>query len=186
MNLIKAVIDHSNGKTWSTAVLEWRVIDCEEDDLMESSCLCGKENLRYLFTINNFINGNTLYPIGSSCIKKFKRSDLNDIVSIREQLFKLLHAIESDDYISLSHEYFSRKLILYLYESDAFKPNKYNRYDPKNDFQFLLDMFNKKDKASITLAQNEKISAIILKSIKPFLKTMLQNRVKVSSLVFRI
>jgi len=31
---------------------------------MQSSCICGKENIKYLFTIKNNINGNSVYPIG--------------------------------------------------------------------------------------------------------------------------
>mgnify|MGYP006980738705 CR=1 FL=1 len=69
-NLIKQVIDKSKAATWQDAVQEWEVFDCEEYEALASSCVCGKENLRYLFTIHNTNNGNVLYPIGSSCIKK--------------------------------------------------------------------------------------------------------------------
>ena len=177
-NLIKKVIGDSEGTTWQEAVLEWDIIDCEEDEEQLSSCICGKENLRYLFTIRNTYNGNTLYPIGSSCIKKFERNKLNDVASIREQLFKLLHAIENKNYISLSSEFFSRKLIGFLYDSDAFKANSYNNYKPGDDYQFLLNMFNKRDKDSITSPQNKKINAIISKSVNPFLRNMLQSKIK--------
>lgn len=68
-NLIQKVLDKSEGNTWNEAVQEWMIDDCEEDDSLESSCICGKEELRYLFTIRNVRNGNTLFPIGSSCIK---------------------------------------------------------------------------------------------------------------------
>ena len=34
-----------------SAVAEWDIIDCEEDERLESSCICGKEDLRFLFTI---------------------------------------------------------------------------------------------------------------------------------------
>ena len=92
--LIKNVLDNSESKTWELAVTEWEISDVEEDENLEESCICGKEHLRYLFTIKNKLNGNTLYPIGSSCIKKFERDDLKYEVDVKEQLFKLLHAVE--------------------------------------------------------------------------------------------
>ncbi|MBR6609767.1 MAG: hypothetical protein IKK99_06075 [Oscillospiraceae bacterium] len=157
-------------------MLEWGIIDCEEDDELESSCICGKENLRYLFVIKNDITGKVLYPIGSSCIKKFNRKDLNEQASINEQLFKLLHAVESGEYISLSTEFFSRKLLAYLYEDGAFTDNEYNNYDAKEDYCFMLDMFNKRNKDQITPRQHKKIRAIIVASIRPYLKEKLDEK----------
>lgn len=158
-------------------MLEWNIIDCEEDDELELSCICGKENLRYLFVIKNDITGKVLYPIGSSCIKKFNRKDLNEQASISEQLFKLLHAVESGEYISLSTEFFSRKLLAYLYEDGAFTDNEYNNYDAKEDYCFMLDMFNKRNKDQITPRQHKKIRAIIVASIRPYLKEKLDEKI---------
>jgi hypothetical protein len=177
-NLIKQVIDNSAEKVWEAAVLEWEVVDCEEDETLLSSCICGKENLRYLFTIKNKLNANILYPIGSSCIKKFDRDDLNESVSVKEQLFKLLHALENNKYITLSGDLFSRRLLEYFYENDAFQANKYNRNHPVLDYEFLLKMFNKRDKESITPAQKSKINAIIINSIRPFLQRILHDKIK--------
>ncbi|QRN86821.1 hypothetical protein JR334_00920 [Clostridia bacterium] len=177
-NLIKQVVDNSEASIWEDAIYEWEVFDCEEDETLFLSCICGKEKLRYLFTIRNMENGNMLYPIGSSCIKKFERDDLNQDASIKEQLFKLLHAIEKNEYIMFSREYFSRKLLVYLYEEGAFQANIYNRFNPEGDFEFLLKMFNKRDKDTITLAQDRKIKAIIMGSIRPFLRKFLKDKIK--------
>lgn len=177
-NLIKQVVDNSEASAWEEAIFEWEVFDCEEDESLIASCICGKENLRYLFTIRNIENGNLLYPIGSSCIKKFERDDLNQDASIKEQLFKLLHAIEKNEYITLSSEYFSRKLLGYLYDEGVFQANSYNRYNPEVDFEFLLKIFNKRDKDSITPAQERKIIAIIMGSIRPFLREILKDKIR--------
>ena len=176
MNLIQRVIDNSEAPNWEDAVLEWEVYDCEEDESLESSCICGKEELRYLFTIRNVINGNMLYPIGSSCIKKFERDDLDEEVAVKEQLFKLLHAIENSSFLTLSSDFFSRKLLLYLLDLGAFRPTEYNRYNPENDYQFMLDMFNKGSRR--TESQEKKATAIILNSIRPFLREMLRAKVR--------
>lgn len=174
-NLIQRVIDNSESDIWESAVFEWEIFDWEEDETLESSCICGKENLRYLFTIRNTLNGNILYPIGSSCIKKFERADLDEEAAVKEQLFKLLHAIENNRFLTLSSEFFSRKLLRHLYEIGAFKPTQYNNYNPEEDYQFMLDMFNKRSR---TMKQEKKETAIILNSIKPFLYEMLQNKVR--------
>lgn len=176
-NLIQKVIDLSVSNNWDDAVLEWTIDDCEEDDSLESSCICGKEELRYLFTIRNTRNGNTLFPIGSSCIKKFDRDDLNEEASIQEKLFKLYHAIEDRSFITLSPEFFSRKLLGYLFDEGVFEANEYNHFDPEVDYEFLLKMFNKRDKDSITGKQQAKIRAIIMTSIRPYLVEQLRKKI---------
>lgn len=173
--LFKEIIDNSVSNDWDSAVTEWKISDVEEDELLEESCICGKENLRYLFTIENRLNGNVLYPIGSSCIKKFDRNDLKNEVNVKEQLFKLLHAVEENQFLQLSSEFFSRKLLLYLYDIGAFKPTKWNDFQPEKDYQFMLDMFNKRTR---TDKQDKKATAIILGSIKPFLQAELAGKVK--------
>lgn len=155
--LIKRVIELSQSNNWDTAVAEWEIADCEEDDTLSESCVCGKEHLYYLFTIENAINGNTLFPIGSSCIKKFGRDDLDDEAAVREKMFKLYHAVEDNRFISLSPEFFSRKLLKKLYDEGAFDC-EYNGYDGYDDYEFILKMFNKRDKPSITLGQQKKNS----------------------------
>ncbi len=178
-NLINRVIDNSIANSWDLAVLEWEVEDCEEDENQLSSCICGKERLRYLFTIVNMHNGRLLYPIGSTCIKKFSRRDLDERASIQIQMFKLLHAIENNEFISLSNEYFSRKLLAHLYSDDAFAANKYNDHNPVNDYEFMLQMFNRKSRGTISTAQRRKISAIIMNSIRPYLYTILQDKTNI-------
>jgi len=172
--LIETVLRYSDATEWNAAVLEWRIDDVEEDETQQESCICGKEYLRYLFTIRNMINENTLYPIGSSCIKRFERSDLDEEVAVKEQLFKLLHSIEGRHFLTLSSDFFSRKLLRYLYDIGAFKATLYNDFKPYDDYRFMLDMFNKRNR---TDKQEKKATAIILNSIKPFLQDMLKDKI---------
>ena len=143
-NLIKVVVDNSESKDWKLAVDEWKIIDVVEDEKLEESCICGKEHLRYLFTIKNEENGRKLYPIGRLCIKKFERKELKDEVNIKEQLFKLLHAVEDNEFLQLSSEYFSRKLLHYLYEAGAFKATQWNDNDPKKTINFYVICLTKR------------------------------------------
>lgn len=174
--LIKRVIELSQSDNWDIAVKEWSIADCEEDDTLSNSCVCGKDHLYYLFTIENELNGNTLYPIGSSCIKKIGRADLYDEAAIREKLFKLYHAVEDGQFISLSPDFFSRKLLEKLYEDGAFDC-AYNNFNGYEDYEFLLSMFNKRDKSAITFKQQKKIRAIIVSSIRPYLRQQLETKI---------
>lgn len=177
-NLIQRVMDLSHSESWDSAVLEWAIVDCDEDEELQSSCICGKEELRYLFTIRNIITGHTLFPIGSSCIKKFEREDLDEQTAIQEKLFKLFHAIEDGTFITLSPDFFSRKVLQYLFEEDAFEANEYNNFTPEVDYEFMLKMFNKRDKSTITFAQRKKVNAIIMNSIRPYLSRQLANKIR--------
>lgn len=92
--------------------------------------------------------------------------------------FKLFHAIENNEFITLSSDLFSRKLLFYFYDEDVFKPNSYNRYNPEVDYEFMLQMFNKRNKDSISPLQHKKISAIIMDSIRPYLREMLRGKIR--------
>lgn len=59
-----------------------------------------------------------------------------------------------------------------MYDDGCFQPNKYNSYDPEKDYQFLLDMFNKR--RPLTDKQNSKVKALIMNSIRPYLARKLK------------
>lgn len=174
-NLMTVVLGKSCSKKWEEAVQEWEIYDCIEDMSCRSRCVCGKENIRYLFTIRNLLNNSLIFPIGSSCINKFNRDELSQEAGVREGMFKLLKAIRDNEYITLNKQYFSRKLLKSLYERGAFIPNKYNNFDGYSDYTFMLDMFNKRKTPSE--AQQRKIRAIIVASIKPYLEKKLAEKI---------
>ena len=173
--LAKVVLEKSESKNWDIAIKEWDLVDTNEDIGASSTCVCGKTGLRYLHRITNFINHQSIYPIGSCCIKRFNRTDLNVKIDVEEKLFKLYHAVGSNQFLSLSPELFSRKLIKYLYAHGAFDSNNPS-YSAKNDYQFFLDMFNKRNKAFITIKQDKKIKAILLNNIRPFVQRELKGK----------
>ena len=173
--LINEVLEKSVSQNWYYAVQEWRIVDVKEDIQCKSACVCGKENIRYLYTLQNTRNGNTLSPIGSSCIRKFESQELNEQILVQEGLFKLIHAITSNQRIELTSEYFSRKLIEYMAEHDVFKPNAHNNYDGNVDYHFMLKMFN--NKTSPTTGQQSKINIIIAYEIKPYIKRISKEKI---------
>ena len=115
------------------------------------------------------MNHKTIYPVGSCCIKKFNRADLNEKITVKEKLFKLYHAVDTNQFLSLDNELFSRKLIKYLCKEGAFLSSNPN-YSEETSYKFFLDMFNKRNKEDITPAQDKKIKAILLNNIIPFVK----------------
>ncbi|NLC31835.1 MAG: hypothetical protein GX781_00860 [Clostridiales bacterium] len=175
-NLLARVMRLSQAHTWQEAVKEWHIDNLTEDETLQTSCVCGKENLRYLYTIENNMTGNRLYPIGSECIKKFGREDLSEDLAVKSQLLRLLRAIQTNRLITLTSPLFSRKLLLHLYELGAFGATDDNHFAPKLDYLFMLKMFNKGLRR--TVHQEKKASAIILQSIKPFLREMLREKAR--------
>ena len=157
----------SQADTWEQAVSEWDIDGCGEDESLASSCVCGKERIRYLFTIRNRRNGNTLYPIGSSCVRKLGPPALREAADITESLFRLRRLISSGGRVTLTSDCLSRKLLAHLHTAGAFRPNAYNAHNPYRDYAFLLDMFNKRSPP--TPRQQAKINALIATSVKPFL-----------------
>ncbi|MCI7220676.1 MAG: hypothetical protein MR497_03965 [Bacilli bacterium] len=175
-NLKKAVLENSSSSTWEGAVQEWKIIDTDEDPEASETCVCGKENIRYLHTIQNDVTEKILSPIGSSCINKFNRTDLNEKVSIREKMFRLYHSVGNHEFLSLSTDLFSRKLLCFLYDEGAFDSND-PRYPAKDSYEFVLHIFNKRNKDEITAAQHKKITAILLNNIKPFVERSFADKV---------
>ena len=173
-NLIRTVIDESLADNFKEAVEEWDIIDCEVDENCSSRCICGKESIKYLFRIKNRFTKAELFPIGSRCIQKFERRDLNIQVTTYEKLGKLYEAIRNNQYIKLNSEYFSRNLLATLYSLGAFEDNEFNGYNAMNDFRFLRDMFNLRKEP--TQKQQRKISGLIAYQIKPFIQDLMHYR----------
>ena len=102
--------------------------------------------------------------------------DMDEDTSLYELLFKLLHALRDRKRIELTRDYFSRRLLRHLYDQDALKPTEYNDNDGYNDYEFMLNMFNRR--SPMTEKQRRKVNAIIYFSIKPHLENVLANKTK--------
>jgi len=168
--LVRAVVASSVSDTWSTAVLEWNVVELEEDPTGQGVCVCGQLNLVKMFTIRNHSNGSTLFPIGSVCVNQFGRDDLNQQVVVFGTLLALRKAILAQQDVTLTSEYFSRAVLEWLYNEGAFTPDQWNQNNGWNDREFLLTMFNKRDKDAISVPQKRKISMLLHRKVFPFIQ----------------
>ncbi|MFV4914960.1 hypothetical protein PFZ49_15895 [Microbacterium lacticum] len=166
--LVRAVVSSSVSDSWDVAKTEWDVAEVEEDPSADGICVCGQMGLASLFTIKNKRNGSELFPIGSTCVNQFGRSDLNSQLTVLSDLLKLRAAIRERKAIALDSELFSRAMLEDLYEAGAFTPDQYNGGDGGNDYDFLLKMFNKRNKDDITRPQRNKISVLLNKKVIPF------------------
>lgn len=166
--LVRAVVSASVSNVWDTAKAEWEVTEVEEDPSADGICVCGQMGLVSLFTIKNRGSGAELFPIGSTCVNQFGRADLNSQVTVLSDLLKLRTAIRSREAITLTSDFFSRAVLADLYEEGAFTPDQYNGGDGERDYDFLVKMFNKRNKDDITRPQRNKISVLLNKKVFPF------------------
>lgn len=174
--LFNEVISRSESDAWEEAVLEWDIVSEREDEDCAESCVCGHEHLRRLFTIRNRLNGNEIYPIGSTCIRKFERDDLNEDLECRRQALKLMHEAErlakeqgKGKCVEIDSGFFSRRLIYYLFEQGAFRRGGRSYGDADRDYGFMYDMFNKR---KLDEGQRERTRELIRDYVYPWLRDL--------------
>lgn len=166
--LRQAVIAASVGDRWKNAVLEWEVTSVEEHPTSDGECVCGQTNLLWMYTIENTLNNNHLFPIGSTCVNHFERADLNQQVSVLRRLVTLRSAARKGERITVDKEWFSRATLDYLLDHGAFTPDQYNRGDGYYDWEFLRKVFGKRDKGDLSSKQLYRARMLVQNKIIPF------------------
>jgi hypothetical protein len=166
--LRRAVINASVADRWKAAVLEWEVASVEEHPTSEGECVCGQTNLLWMYTVTNTANGSELFPIGSTCVNHFERSDLNQQVAVFRKLVELRAALREGKQIALTTDYFSRAVLDYLYDAGVFTPDQYNGGDGWGDWDFLRTMFGVHDKTTISTKRQWKIRKLLDQKVIPF------------------
>lgn len=161
-----AVIKASRADCWAQAVEEWQVVGVEEDPHAKGVCVCGKTGLVYLYTIQNQLNHEVLFPIGSSCVNSFEVEELDVTVAVLRRLFDLRAAFVEGKRVELTSEYFSRAVLADLWQNGAFPANEYNRSNGDNDYKFLLDLFNQRH--DFTANEKRKVWVLLNRTIRSF------------------
>lgn len=165
--LKKVIEDNSEADGFYHAVHEWVVTAVDEDPHQEGECICGQQDLRYMYTIENLNTGTSLKYIGSKCVEHFESSDLNLQVNVLRGLLELRKKILARQRIDLKED-FSREILRWLHEEGAFPGTEYNGNDGSKDYYFLLDMFNKRN--DVSEAREKKIVGLLHYTLKPFIK----------------
>lgn len=75
--LLEVLVENSVSKIPCVAMREWLPIRLTIDEDRNGKCVCEQKRLKELYTIKNMLNHETLFPIGSSCIKRFGSWQMN-------------------------------------------------------------------------------------------------------------
>lgn len=136
-DLKNILIDNSLSKDFVEAIEEWRMVSMETDINGNFNCLCGQQNIKYLYKIRNVKNKNILYPIGSSCIHYFNNSRLNNelkIIQNGEEIFN--HGKYSGKKINEIVENYPDYIVFLINER---KQN--NKVRKNNDYNKLINYY---------------------------------------------
>ena len=148
-----AILNGSKSNSIARAIREWSIQDVTVNYANSGVCLCGQRGIHFEYGIVNEKTGVYLYPIGSECIKKFKRGDFSDYASGFEECMRIAESMHHGSLCGVwmnpasgfsvdDSTWFSKKLLRFLYKEGCFKATVYNDYDPVNDLEFCIDMFN--------------------------------------------
>ena len=170
-NLPREVVALSCADDFESARYEWDLVDRGIDPTSSQICVCGKEGLKYLFTIRNRETGAKLYPIGSSCIELFGRKDLDQQTNIAIQMYAVLAEYREIGSLKLNGGALTKAVLKQLYEEGCFTPTSFNKGNPETDYQFLVDMFNKRKEPSEK--QQRKTWMLLNKVVGPYLERTL-------------
>ncbi len=168
-NFLLPVIYSSESNTWKSAAREWEIIGYERVE--NDTCICGKEEIKDVYRIRNRLNGNELYPIGSSCINKFESEEMNEDTDKFKKIYnkissgksKLKQTVNKGASIRFIARLFSEELIRYLNKKGVLNDS---------DYQFLLDVRGRRSRNS---EQQERINKIIEDFIVPYISGISQD-----------
>nr|MCR5412960.1 hypothetical protein [Patescibacteria group bacterium] len=155
--------------TWKSAAREWEIIGYERVE--NDTCICGKEEIKDVYRIRNRLNGNELYPIGSSCVDKFESKEMTKDTDKFKKIYnkissgksKLKQTVNKGASIKFTARLFSEELINYLNKKEILS---------NSDRQFLLDMRGRRSRNS---EQQERINKIIEDFIVPYISGISQD-----------
>lgn len=162
--LLDGVMKASVADDWQEAKTEWAVVDYYESS--GESCLCGKENITHCHTIENTTTGETLGPIGSSCIEKFESPTMNDDVSLSRTFVELNNSF--DNYVDIDEIRTllrNKKLLSQISNDNVFGDDKTNTFYGK--------MVRKRTPG--TEKQEAWFKRLIFYDVKPYVQEVVKN-----------
>lgn len=176
--LYNIMIEKSVSNNKEDAILEWEVNGYEIDPSKTSKCICGHHGIKYLYRIRNTLNGNELFPVGSDCIKELGNKKMKEDISIIEKQYALYNTLQEKRVtkIDITKELFSRDMLKCLYLENVFVATKYNKYNPVEDYKFLLKMFNK-GKSRVSQNERGKIDKLLQYCIKPYIENKFSKKI---------
>ena len=138
-----AVMAASEAYEWESAKNEWYIAACRHVHEKEGHCICGHQALNFMYTLKNRVNGQELFPVGSSCVGLLENDDENRTAAAYRTLFRLKPAALYNGYDSLKI-LFSRGLIDLMWRLGVFVPRDDNDFDAYEDYIFLREVFSQR------------------------------------------
>ena len=158
--LKKEILGNSEAETIEEATEEW---DIEDTVIKENTQ--NKERPQFLYKIVNRKTGAILFPVEASTLRKFRRIDLTELITIYETLYQINK--KEDQNQSVEYTDFNKDTINFLFdETDIFQDNQYNNQNKDNDYEFFMYMFHKEEPS---LKQEQKFRAIYNNQIRPYI-----------------
>lgn len=157
--LIDTIIKSSQSDTWQDAKNEWVVKDYWYED--DATCICGHEHINHCHTLENKETGESVGPIGSSCIEKFESQTMKDDVSLTRTMVELNK--EFDQYTRFNNVrplLRNRKLMNHLIESSIFQN--------ENEESFYMKMVRKT--TPMTEKQESWMRRLVFYNVKPYIQ----------------
>lgn len=85
LRMTRIIKERSHSNVFKEAVQEWDQNGSWYEP--EQHCECGHP-IVYCWSMVNKVNGNVIDPVGSECMKRFQRKDLDDKVKTQEKRMK--------------------------------------------------------------------------------------------------
>lgn len=188
--LKKIVIENSIANNFEHAKEEWIMLDFNPDgDGVNSTCVCGQCGLKKIYTIQNKLNKNILYPIGSVCINHFQNNQLTvSLNQINKYNVKFTNKNKKYDGLTYEEIYQNDESYLKWLEKQQFDKPKYKKliefykyrqkiniikqitriylyvsYNEKNEAKKLGALWDKELKKWFVMSNNKKLDLIKIK-----------------------
>ena len=161
--LEQKILENSEANEMDEATKEW---DIEDTVIKENTQ--DKERPQFLYKIVNRKTGAVLFPVEASTLRKFRRIELTQLITIYETLYQVNKKENQNQ--SVEYTDFNKDTINFLFdETNIFQDNQYNNQNKENDYDFFMYMFHKEEPS---LKQEQKFRAIYNNQIRPYIQKL--------------
>ena len=171
-SLHDAVLQASKADTWEQATKEWSEVSWIFNGIGRSNCVCGNA-IKYAYELFNGVTGQRLFPIGSDCVRHFKKLNLDQQLEEEEKLLRKIESLtrkaQKKEIIKVNKTDFDERLLKWLWEKGVFKPNRGNQFTPERDYELFLEVFRGGSWSKAEPKKKARMEEVLEKCIKPFL-----------------
>ena len=171
-SLHDAVLQASKADTWEQATKEWNEVSLIFNGIGRSNCVCGNA-IKYAYELFNGVTGQRLFPIGSDCVRHFKKLNLDQQLEEEEKLLRKIESLtrkaQKKEIIKVNKTDFDERLLDWLWKKGVFKANRGNQFSPERDYQLFLEVFQGGSWTKAEPKKKARMEEVLEKCIKPFL-----------------